>query len=71
VGERTTPEGSVGHEWCQFTTDGWSLALDYEVARPDQVMYNVELRNSDAGMVWRCQVDAQGQVLEIQGALDQ
>jgi hypothetical protein len=67
VGERTTPEGSVGHEWCQFTADGWSMAVDYEVARPEQVLYNVELRDSDAGVLWRCQVDAQGQILEIQG----
>lgn len=67
VGERTTPEGSVGHEWCQFMADAWSMALDYEVARPDQVIYNAELRNSDTGLLWRCQVDAQGQVLEIQG----
>jgi hypothetical protein len=67
VGERTTPEGSVGHEWCQFTAGVWSMAVDYEVARPEQVLYHVELRNSDTGVLWRCQVDAQGQILEIQG----
>jgi hypothetical protein len=66
VGERTTPEGSVDHEWCQFTADGWSLLVDYEVTRPEQVLFQVELRDADSGLVWWCQVDAEGQILEIQ-----
>ncbi len=66
IGERTTPEGAVGHEWCQFVADGWSMVVDYEVARPDQVSYNVELSNVDIDLLWRCQVNAQGEILEIQ-----
>jgi hypothetical protein len=65
-GERITPEGSVGHEWCQFATDGWVLTVNYGADRPDQVLYVVELLNTADASVWRCQVDAQGQVLEIQ-----
>jgi hypothetical protein len=66
LGERTTPEGSVGYESCQFTAEGWVMVVSYGVARPDQVLYQVELHNSSDASVWRCQVDAQGQVLEIQ-----
>lgn len=65
IGERTTPEGAVGHEWCRFVANGWSMVVDYEVDRPDQVSYNVELRNSDVDLLWRCQVNAQGEILEI------
>jgi hypothetical protein len=68
IGERTTPEGAVGHEWCEFVADNWSMAVDYEVDRPDQVSYNVELRNSDTDLLWRCQVNAQGEILEIREA---
>lgn len=64
IGERTTPEGAVGHEWCQFVADGWVMEVDYELDRPDQVSYNVELRNPDVDLLWRCQVNAQGEILE-------
>jgi hypothetical protein len=68
VGERTTPEGSVDHEWCQFTADGWSMTVDYEVTRPERLLFHVELANADSGLVWRCQVNSEGRILEIQGA---
>lgn len=67
MGERTTPEGSVGNEWCQFSAGGWVMTINYGLDRPDQVLYAVELLNTTNASVWRCQVDAQGQVLEIQG----
>jgi len=65
-GERTTPEGSVGHEWCEFIADGWSMVIDYDLGRPDQVLYHIELGNSNTGLRWRCQFNAQGEILEIQ-----
>ena len=64
TGERTTPEGSVGHESCQFTADNWAMTVEYDVVRPDQVTYPVEVRNSSTGFVWRGQVNAQGEILE-------
>ena len=40
------------------------MEVDYELDRPDLVSYNVELRNSDTDLLWRCQVNAQGEILE-------
>ncbi len=65
IGERTTPEGSTGYERCRFVAAGWQLDIAYEVARPDQVLYQVQLANPAASLDWQCQVDAQGQILEI------
>jgi len=69
VGERTTPEGSVGHESCRFTADDWTMTVDYDLDRPDQVIYSIELRNSGTGFVWRGLVDADGMVQELQPAI--
>lgn len=69
IGERTTPEGLVGHESCRFTADDWTMTVDYDLARPDQVIYRVELRNSSTGFVWVGQVDAEGTVQELQRAI--
>ncbi len=64
IGERTTPEGAGRHESCRFTAEAWTMAVDYEVTSPEQVVYQVELRNSSTEFVWRGQVDAEGTVLE-------
>lgn len=69
VGERTTPEGSVGHESCRFAADSWTMDVDYAVARPDQVIYQIELRSSSPAFVWRGQVDAEGVVHELRAAI--
>ncbi|MBM4431395.1 MAG: hypothetical protein FJ026_13785 [Chloroflexi bacterium] len=66
AGERITPEGSVGRERCQFTSGEWTMIVDYELARPDQVVYEVQLQNPSGPVLWRCNVNAQGEVLEIQ-----
>jgi hypothetical protein len=64
VGERTTPEGSVGHESCRFTDGDWSMAVEYDLGQPDQMVYRVELRSSSSQFLWMGQVDAQGVILE-------
>jgi len=66
MGERITPAGSIGHERCQFVGDGWAMQVDYDVARPDQVLYTVTLEGVESGEGWLCQVDAEGEILEIQ-----
>jgi hypothetical protein len=58
--------GSIGHERCQFAGDGWTMQVDYDVARPDQVLYTVTLESVEGGEQWLCQVDAEGEILEIQ-----
>jgi hypothetical protein len=68
MGERTTPEGSTGYEECQFASEGWLLVVDYAVTRPDQALYNVRLVGAPTGLLWRCQVNAEGEILEIQGS---
>ncbi|MGB9880570.1 MAG: hypothetical protein ACPLRM_07390, partial [Anaerolineae bacterium] len=64
IGERTTPEGSVGHESCRFTAEAWTMTVDYDLTSPEQVVYQVELRNASTAFTWRGQVDAEGTVLE-------
>jgi hypothetical protein len=65
MGERTTPEGAVGHESYQFTAGEWSMAVEYNVERPDQASYDIELTRYDEGFVWHGRVDAQGTVQEL------
>lgn len=64
IGERTTPEGAGGRESCRFTAETWTMTVDYEVTSPEQVVYQVELRDTSTAFVWRGQVDAEGTVLE-------
>jgi hypothetical protein len=65
IGERSTPEGSVGHESCQFTADDWTMSIAYDVVRADQLSHQVELRSASTGFVWRGLVDAEGKVKEV------
>jgi hypothetical protein len=66
IGERTTPYGLVGHETCQFTASaaGWRMTVDYALVAPAQVVYKVDLSQTDTGFVWRGQVDGEGAVFE-------
>lgn len=64
IGERTTPEGSMGHESCRFTAEAWTMTVEYDLVSPSQVVYQVELCNASTEFVWRGQVDAEGTVLE-------
>jgi len=66
LGERVTPEGSVGHEQVEFTSTGWRMQVDYDAGRPDQVSYTVALQNTMSGVEWRCEVTPEGRILEIQ-----
>jgi hypothetical protein len=65
VGERTTPEGAVGHESFQFSSDEWTMVVQYNVVRPDQASYQTELARYDDAFVWRGRVDAEGTVSEL------
>ncbi len=65
VGKRTTPEGSVGQESCQFTANAWTMKVAYQLARADQVSYRVELTNLSNAFMWRGIVDPQGKVKEV------
>ncbi|KPL20852.1 MAG: hypothetical protein AMJ93_10970 [Anaerolineae bacterium SM23_84] len=65
IGKRTTPEGSVGQESCQFTANAWTMKVAYQLARADQVSYRVELRSLSNQFIWRGIVDPQGKVKEV------
>lgn len=64
IGERTTPEGSVGRESCRFIAEAWTMTVEYDLASPEQVIYEIELSNASTAFVWRGQVDAEGTILE-------
>ncbi len=65
IGKRTTPEGSVGHESCQFTANAWTMKVAYQPTRADQMSYRVELRSLSNEFLWRGMVDPQGKVKEV------
>jgi hypothetical protein len=65
MGERTTAEGSAGHESYRFTADEWSMVVQYNVGRPDQASYQTELARNDEAFVWHGRVDAEGTVHEL------
>jgi len=64
VGERTTPEGSMGHESCQFTADAWTMTIEYDLVLLIRRIYHVQLSDSRSGFVWRGQIDVDWIVLE-------
>nr|MBC7243928.1 hypothetical protein [Chloroflexota bacterium] len=64
IGERTTPEGAAGRESYRFTARAWTMTVEYDLASPEQVIYEVELSNASTAFLWRGQVDAEGTVLE-------
>jgi len=70
MGRRTTPEGAVGHETFEFTTNEWSTVVQYDVVRPDQATYRTELARHDEAFVWHGRVDAEGTVHELRPDLE-
>jgi len=64
VGERTTPEGSMGHESCRFSADAWAMTIEYDLVLLIRRIYHIELSDSRSGFVWRGQIDVDWLVLE-------
>lgn len=64
VGERTTPEGSMGHESCQFASGAWTMIVEYDLVLPARRIYRVEFGNSGSGFVWRGQIGVDWIIME-------
>ncbi|HUT15471.1 MAG TPA: hypothetical protein VMY98_04420 [Anaerolineae bacterium] len=64
VGARTTPEGSMGHESCQFASGAWTMTVEYDLVPLVRRIYHIELSDSSSGFVWRGQIDVDWIVME-------
>jgi len=41
------------------------MTVEYDLTNPEQMVYQIELRNSSTDFVWRGQIDAEGVVMEL------
>lgn len=64
VGARTTREGSMGHESCQFASGAWTMRVEYDLVLPARRIYRVELGNSGSGFAWRGQIGVDWIIME-------
>jgi len=64
--ELTTPEGLLGSMSYDFTAGEWVMHLSYPVTSLDQVIYHITLDNAQAKFHWVGEVDAKGDVSEIE-----
>jgi len=64
VGVRTTREGSMGHESCQFASGAWTMRVEYDLVLPARRIYRVELGNSGSGFAWRGQIGVDWIIME-------
>ena len=64
VGERITPEGSMGHESCRFTADAWTMTIEYDLVLLARRIYHIQLSDARSAFVWRGQIDVDRIVLE-------
>jgi hypothetical protein len=74
TGNHPAGERPVGAETIEFTSVGapaWVITVSYPVVAPDQVIYQVMAIGQDAGFRWVGQVDAAGQVTELNVSIQQ
>jgi hypothetical protein len=65
---RETPEGLVGASTFRFESQDWTMTIVFPIVAPDATIYSIELINAATGFQWGGQVDAQGNVTEMDEA---
>jgi hypothetical protein len=65
VGERTTPEGSVGRESCRFASEDWLMTVTYDLVLPRPGIYYIEVTHANTEFLWRGQIGAEGEIMEV------
>ena len=63
-GGRATPEGLVGGETFQYTTDDWVVTITYPVVAPENVVYHIVVANPTTGFQWEGELDADRHLTE-------
>jgi len=68
--ENTTPQNLVGTSSLRYTSGDWVIDVQYPVVAPENLVYNLEVRNQAAGFVWTGTVKAtDGVVSELSAVI--
>ena len=67
--ENMTEQGLVGVTTFRYTAESWVVVVSFPLVNPANTIYQVEVSNPDAGLLWQGDVDATGTVTETR-ALD-
>ncbi len=60
-------EGLVGASTYRFETLGWMMTIAYPIVAPEATIFTIEVYDATSGFHWIGQVDAQGNISELDG----
>ena len=64
-GKDVTPEGLLGRRTVEFTLDDWEVLVSSPVVAPENIRYEVTVRNIESNWYWRGIVEPDGYVSEL------
>lgn len=64
-GKDVTPEGLLGRRTVEFTLDDWKVLVSSPVVAPENIKYEVTVRNTESNWYWRGIVEPNGYVSEL------
>jgi len=64
VAHSTNPTGQVGASSYDLTSGVWAMHIGVPTIAPGQVLYEIELQNSDTGFAWMGKLDGRYEILE-------
>jgi hypothetical protein len=64
-GKDITPEGLLGRRTVEFTLDDWKVLVSRPVVAPENIRYEVAIRNTETNWYWRGIVEPDGYVSEL------
>jgi serpin B len=65
--ENVSPEGMVGATTFRYTAQDWVVTVNYPVVAPEATLYRVIVAHQTSSFQWEGEIDARGQVQEIEG----
>jgi len=64
-GKDITPEGLLGRRTVEFILDGWEVLVSSPIVAPENIRYEVTVRNTESNWYWRGVVEPDGYVSEL------
>ena len=64
-GKDVTPEGLLGRRIIEFTLDDWEVLVSIPVVAPENIRYEVTVRNTESNWYWLGIVEPDGYVSEL------
>lgn len=61
--------GTAGSGAYQYTASTWSIVIEYPIVVPEATVYTVDVSDSASEFHWRGEVDARGEVRQIEPAV--